>query len=81
MDTVLSVYTSDTLAELAEVALNDNAVPGETWSRVTFTAASGTLYHVRIDSATGEEGAYEFTGGSGCRSTTTSKGRDCWMII
>ena len=61
VDTVLSVYTGDTLAGLNEVALNDDAAPGESWSRVTFTAQSNTLYHVRADSALGEEGTYELS--------------------
>jgi hypothetical protein len=61
VDTVLSVYTGDTLASLSEVALNDDVGPGMTWSRVTFMAQSNTLYHVRVDSAMGEEGAYDLS--------------------
>ncbi len=47
-DTVLSVYTGNTFAALAEVAGNDDALPGVVTSRVTFTTVAGTEYRIAV---------------------------------
>lgn len=46
-DTVLHIYTGATLGALSLVGANDDSGGGST-SSVTFTAAAGTTYHVRV---------------------------------
>ncbi len=53
-DTLLAVYTGNQLAELQEVAANDNSC-GET-SRVTFTTVAGETYRIAVDGADGATG-------------------------
>ncbi|MCF3652248.1 S8 family serine peptidase [Synoicihabitans lomoniglobus] len=48
-DTQLSVYTGTTLSGLNLVVDNDNESAGFLTSRVNFTAASGTSYHIAVD--------------------------------
>lgn len=47
-DTLLAVYTGDTLAGLTEIASNDDAF-GATSSALSFDAVPGTLYHIAVD--------------------------------
>jgi hypothetical protein len=47
-DTVLAVYTGDTVSYLTSVA-SDNDSGGDKTSRVSFHAAAGTTYHIAVD--------------------------------
>jgi outer membrane protein assembly factor BamB/subtilisin family serine protease len=53
VDTTLAVYTGETLGALVQVAANDNLGTGETASRVSFTANSGTTYRIAVDARSG----------------------------
>lgn len=66
-DTTLAAFTGSSLAALQEVpsypnaqlpASNDNALPGQRWSRIQFLAASGNTYYLRLDGARGATGQY-----------------------
>lgn len=49
-DTTLGVYTGTSLAGLTQLVHNDDINPGVVQiSRVTFTATSGTTYHICVD--------------------------------
>jgi hypothetical protein len=48
-DTVLAVYTGDSLTNLASIAANHNDVGGAQTSRVDFNAAAGTNYLLAVD--------------------------------
>ncbi|MBI4658933.1 MAG: IPT/TIG domain-containing protein [Verrucomicrobia bacterium] len=47
-DTVLGVYTGNSLTNLTEIAGNDDAL-GSTASSLFFDAVAGTLYHIAVD--------------------------------
>lgn len=50
VDTVLAVYTGNSLETLTEVAANDDATPGlVVQSRATFQANAGTTYRIVVD--------------------------------
>ncbi|MCU0796311.1 MAG: Ig-like domain-containing protein, partial [Akkermansiaceae bacterium] len=49
-DTVLAVYTGDSAQSLTEVAANDDRLPLDYSSQVSFSAVEGTLYHIAVDS-------------------------------
>jgi hypothetical protein len=51
LDTVLAVYTGDSLAGLVPVASNDDN--GGPFSRVSFTAKAGTTYRIAVDGKDG----------------------------
>lgn len=51
-DTVLAVYTGTNVADLDEVAVNDDGVGIGTDSSVTFTAVAGTQYQIAVYSYT-----------------------------
>jgi subtilisin-like proprotein convertase family protein len=56
-DTLLAVYTGDTVSNLTLVASNDDISPGTILqSRVVFTAAASTMYHIAIDGYNGASG-------------------------
>ena len=48
-DTILAVYTGDTLGTLSFVANNDDESATSTISRVTFNATAGVVYRIAID--------------------------------
>ena len=48
-DTVLAVYTGNTMTTLAPIAANNDTAPGTT-SAVNFNATAGTTYHIAVDS-------------------------------
>gem|GEM_PF-2516602 len=50
-DTLLAVYTGNTLASLSQIAANNDVPPG-TASSVSFSATAGTTYRVAVDSVT-----------------------------
>jgi hypothetical protein len=54
-DTVLAVYTGDSLSSLRSVASNDD-VSGALWSRVSFEARAGTTYWIAVDGFRGTTG-------------------------
>jgi uncharacterized repeat protein (TIGR01451 family)/uncharacterized delta-60 repeat protein len=55
-DTLLSVYTGNSVNALTPVAEDDGAGLNST---VTFTAVAGTVYRVAVDGAGGAEGTYQ----------------------
>jgi len=57
-DTILGVYTGDTVSHLVMVATNDNARSGSLQSRVRFEAVRGTVYHLALDGVGSAEGSY-----------------------
>ncbi len=55
-DTRLAIYSGSAVGALTEIASNDDANASNSTSQVTFTATSGTVYHIAVDgkaSATG----------------------------
>ena len=57
-DTLLAVYTGDTVAALTEVASNDESNFGST-SELTFAAVAGTTYRIAVDGRYGSRGVVE----------------------
>lgn len=55
-DTLLSVYTGDSLRALTTVAMSDDSGL-ESQSSVLFPAQSGTVYHIAVDGFFGDAGA------------------------
>jgi len=64
-DTLLAVYTGDSVANLTLVAANDDAQPGSGYSELTATLAAGQVYYIAVDGFGGASGAarlaYTFT--------------------
>jgi len=56
-DTVISVYTGNSIDSLTQVATNNDA--GGPQSRVDFNAEAGVTYQIAVDGAGGEEGAVQ----------------------
>lgn len=57
IDTLLGVYTGSTLADLAQVAANDDLAPGlDTRSYVTFPITQGVEYLIAVDGKGGAKG-------------------------
>jgi hypothetical protein len=54
LDTVLAVYTGDSLAALNEVAADDDGCGAQ--SIVTFQAGAGTVYRIAVDGVAGQTG-------------------------
>ncbi len=48
-DTLLAVYTGNSVSALNLIARNDDVVSGTVSSKVTFTATAGTIYRVTVD--------------------------------
>lgn len=56
-DTLLAVYTGNTVSNLSLVASNDDIVPGQyVQSTLTFTPVTGTTYHIAVDGYGGASG-------------------------
>ena len=55
-DTLLAVYTGDSLDSLVEVASNDDASSGGLQSEASFAAEQGQTYHIAIDGIGGVTG-------------------------
>jgi len=55
-DTVMGIYTNTTLANLINIASDDDS-GGNRTSRVTFDAVRGATYHILVDGYDGETGA------------------------
>jgi hypothetical protein len=62
-DTLLAVYTGDQLANLQQVAADDNGC-GEQ-SRLSFTTVAGETYRIAVDGTDGATGFYELDWGLG----------------
>ncbi len=59
LDTVLAVYTGDSVGALSEVASNDQGPPGcGKQSAVHITASAGQTYRIAVDSAGGAIGGF-----------------------
>ena len=54
-DTIAAVYTGTTLANLTQLASNDDA-PGLKTSRLSFNAVEGTTYYIAVDGKNGATG-------------------------
>jgi M6 family metalloprotease-like protein len=49
-DTLLAVYTGNSVGALTPIASNDDIIQGvNPWSRVVFAAAAGTVYRIAVD--------------------------------
>src|SRR4030095_9181444 len=59
-DTLLGVYTGNSVSALSFVAGNDDAL-GTFQSSVRFAAAAGTTYKIAVDGYDGEEGSVGLT--------------------
>jgi ribosomal protein L19 len=55
-DTLLAVYTGNSVNALTLVASNDDLSPNSSRSRLTFTPVAGTVYHVAVDGNNGANG-------------------------
>ena len=56
-DTLLAVYTGNTVSNLSLVASNDDIIPGQyVQSTLTFTPVQGTTYHIAVDGYGGASG-------------------------
>jgi hypothetical protein len=55
-DTLLAVYTGDTVGGLTAKASNDNIASNNLQSRVTFAVVATTMYHIAIDGRNGVSG-------------------------
>src|SRR5204863_9923489 len=55
-DTLLAVYTGDTVNGLTLKASNDNIASNNLQSRVTFSVVATTMYHIAIDGRNGASG-------------------------
>jgi len=56
MDTLLAIYTGDSLASLTSIVSNDNQNNSSTASRVSFSAIAGTSYKIAVASKTNNTG-------------------------
>jgi hypothetical protein len=62
-DTILAVYTGNTVSNLTQIATNDDIVYGSfTQSELSFAALAGTTYHIVVD-------GYYYTNGIGSVGT------------
>src|SRR5207244_819620 len=48
-DTLLGVYTGPSVSALTQVAANDDNSSSDVTSRVSFSAAAGTVYRIAVD--------------------------------
>jgi hypothetical protein len=67
-DTTLGAYSGSSVSTVVALpsypntlvtAENDNAVPGQRWSRIRFSAATGAKYLIRVNGARGATGRYD----------------------
>ncbi|NBR71579.1 MAG: hypothetical protein EBT75_05745 [Proteobacteria bacterium] len=67
-DTTLGAYSGSSVSAVVALpsypnslvtAENDNAVPGQRWSRIRFSAAAGAKYLIRVNGARGATGRYD----------------------
>ena len=55
-DTLLSVYSGDSVSALTSIASNDDAYQGSGWSSVECRVASNVVYHIAVDGYGGVSG-------------------------
>ena len=60
-DTVLAVYSGNSLVGLEELARNDNVTPAQLWSLVTLDAEEDEEYWIAVDGRNGEGGRVELS--------------------
>ncbi len=58
-DTLLAVYTGPSIHSLTNIASNDDANNGVSFSDVTISVRAGEIYHVAVDGFAGASGYYE----------------------
>jgi subtilisin-like proprotein convertase family protein len=67
-DTTLGAYSGSSVSTVVALpsypntlvkAENDNAVPGQRWSRIRFSAATGAKYLIRVNGVRGATGRYD----------------------
>jgi hypothetical protein len=58
LDTVLAVYTGNSVDDLDPVASSDDVAPGVLQSQVSFPAAAGTTYQIAVDGFQGAQGGF-----------------------
>ena len=62
-DSLLAVYVGDDLAQLQQVAADDNGCGDQSW--LTFAASAGVTYRIAVDGANGATGYFELGWGIG----------------
>jgi hypothetical protein len=71
-DTMLGIYTGNSLNALTVVAKNDDVANGNTTSSVTFSATAGQTYKIAVDGWGGDAGNFALNWAqSGCTQATT----------
>ena len=55
-DTILGVYTGNTLSQLTAIAGSDDSLDGSLSAKVYFKAVAGTTYHIAVDGYNGASG-------------------------
>src|SRR5439155_60285 len=68
-DTLLAVYTGSSISTLTRVASNDDISGGTLQSRVSFSAAAGTVYRVAVDGYGGASGSISLAWSLGAASS------------
>ena len=61
-DTVLAVYTGNSVGALTPVAANDNPASGGTAAAVSFQAVAGAVYRIAVDGKGGTSGSVSLAG-------------------
>jgi hypothetical protein len=74
-DTVLAVYIGPgtSFATLTNVACNNDASPGERWSRVVFEATADVTYYIAVDGVAGASGTVKLNYQLGDALTITNQ--------
>jgi PASTA domain-containing protein len=62
-DSLLAVYVGDDVAQLQQVAADDNGCGDQSW--LTFVASAGVTYRIAVDGVNGETGYFELGWGIG----------------
>ncbi|HMH41941.1 MAG TPA: NF038122 family metalloprotease, partial [Pyrinomonadaceae bacterium] len=60
-DSVVAVYTGNSLSSLTQVAFNDDSQAGVITSSVTFNASAGTTYSIAVDGWGGDQGSIKLS--------------------
>ena len=71
-DTVVGIYTGTSVSALTEIASNDDIESGNTKSRVTFSASSGTTYRIAVYGYSGANGSYTLNWSLAAQTITVS---------
>jgi subtilisin family serine protease len=57
-DTFLAVYTGGSVGGLSQLASNDDSIPCDSGSQLSFTATAGTTYRIAVGGVGGSEGTF-----------------------